>query len=98
MLSSSFTRPRAVATVVGLALLASACGGASTETGGAASSGTANGTPDAASTAEVNQANLATSDDVRDIEVLSVDDGSISSLRDAVDGDRPVLLWFWAPH
>ncbi|NCG25795.1 MAG: hypothetical protein GWP47_16890 [Actinobacteria bacterium] len=60
-------------------------------------------------TAETGQASVATSDDVRDIEVLSVDDvrdievlsvddGSVSSLRDAVTGDRPVLLWFWAPH
>ncbi len=98
MVSSPFPRPQAAAVVIGLALLASACGASgSTETGDAASSAVA-GTPDASSTAAANQANLATSDDVRDIEVLSVDDGSVSSLRDAVDGDRPVLLWFWAPH
>ena len=49
-------------------------------------------------TAETYETSLATSLDVSDIEVLSVDDGSVSSLRDAVTGDRPVLLWFWAPH
>ena len=48
--------------------------------------------------AAVNQPLLQESDDARDIEVLSVADGSISSLREAVVGDRPVLLWFWAPH
>jgi len=48
--------------------------------------------------AEANEPLLQTSDDARDIEVLSVVDGSISSIRAAVDGDRPVLLWFWAPH
>lgn len=55
----------------------------------------------AASPEEVAAANLPLlqpSDDARDVEVLSVTDGSITSLRDAVDGDRPVLLWFWAPH
>ena len=48
--------------------------------------------------ADANEPLLQTSDDARDIEVLSVVDGSISSIRSAVDGDRPVLLWFWAPH
>ena len=48
--------------------------------------------------AKANEPLLQTSDDARDIEVLSVVDGSISSIRAAVDGDRPVLLWFWAPH
>lgn len=48
--------------------------------------------------AAANQPLLQRSDDARDIEVLSVVDGSISTLRDAVEGDRPILLWFWAPH
>ncbi len=51
-----------------------------------------------AEAAERNTPLLATPDDVRDVEVLSVADGSITTLRAAVDGDRPVLLWFWAPH
>ena len=76
MLSSPFPHPWIAGVVVGLSLLASACG----------------------DTAQTHETSLATSDDVSDIEVLSVDDGSVSSLRDAVAGDRPVLLWFWAPH
>lgn len=51
-----------------------------------------------ADAASANEPLLQTSEDARDIEVLSVVDGSISSIRSAVDGDRPVLLWFWAPH
>ena len=35
---------------------------------------------------------------VLDIEVLDVADGSISTLRTAVEGDRPVLVWFYSPH
>ena len=41
---------------------------------------------------------LQPNSDRRRIQVLSVADGSITSLANAVDGDRPVLLWFWAPH
>jgi hypothetical protein len=32
-----------------------------------------------------------------DVEVLAVGDGSPVSLP-SLAGDRPVLLWFWAPH
>lgn len=53
---------------------------------------------EARAAAEQNIPNLQTSDDVRDIEVVSVYDGSITSLREVVTGDRPVLVWFWAPH
>ena len=35
---------------------------------------------------------------VFDVEVLAVADGSIQTVRDVVDGDRPVLLWFFSPH
>ncbi len=45
-----------------------------------------------------NSSKLQPNADRRLIEVLNVADGSITSLVDAVDGDRPVLLWFWAPH
>jgi len=53
---------------------------------------------EAIANAEVNQPNLQTSDDVLDIQTLAIADGSVQSLRDVVDGDRPVLLWFFAPH
>lgn len=51
--------------------------------------------------AEANIDNLAPAQDqvnVLDLEVLAVGDGSIQTLRDVVVGDRPVLLWFYAPH
>ena len=53
---------------------------------------------EARAAAEQNIPGLMTSDDVRDIEVVSVYDGSVTSLREVVTGDRPVLVWFWAPH
>lgn len=56
------------------------------------------GTDEVSTVASENAAQLTESSDVRDFQVLSVHDGSITTLRDAVDGDRPVLLWFWAPH
>ena len=48
--------------------------------------------------ANTNLGTLQLADDVRDTEVLSVASGEISSLRAVVTGDRPVLLWFYAPH
>lgn len=82
---------RGLAATLGLALALTACGseGAAPDTPEAAAAG------DAAAT---NQDDLAQSDNVLDIEVLDVADGSKSSLREAVDGDRAVLLWFYAPH
>ena len=53
---------------------------------------------EAAAAAEQNIPTLTVTDDARDIEVVSVFDGSVTTLRDSVTGDRPVLLWFWAPH
>lgn len=79
-------------TVVGLGLLASACG-----SGGASAPQTAEAEA-AGSAAAENIDDLTQSNNVLDIEVLDVADGSVSSLRQAVDGDRPVLLWFYAPH
>ncbi len=33
-----------------------------------------------------------------DLSVTDVESGSEVSLRSLVPADRPVLLWFWAPH
>jgi len=67
-------------------LVASACGGATS---------TATATDSAAATPDQS---LVANSDVRLTEVLDVRTGAASSLSAAVDGDRPVLLWFWAPH
>lgn len=69
----------------------------------AASSGDGSGialvsADEAIANAEVNQPLLQTSTSVLDIETLAVGDGSIATLRDVVDGDKPVLLWFFSPH
>lgn len=53
---------------------------------------------EAQAAAEQNIPNLQAADDVRNVEVVSVYDGSVTSLQEVVTGDRPVLLWFWAPH
>ena len=85
-------RRGAVVTVVGLGLLASAC------SSGGSPTATAPGAAAAEELAADNIDDLASSDNVLDIEVLDVADGAISTLRAAVDGDRPVLLWFYSPH
>ena len=83
--SMSFpSRSRFLALVAALGLAASACGSGSTSPTTAA--------------AQENIDELATNDDVRLVEVLDVVSGGVTTLAEAVDGDRPVLLWFWAPH
>ena len=53
---------------------------------------------EAEANAAANQPNLRSADDALDIEVLTVADGGVATLREVVKGDRPVLLWFFAPH
>jgi hypothetical protein len=53
---------------------------------------------EAAERAAANQPNLVVSDSPIDTQVLVVADGTVTSLADAVTGDRPLLIWFWAPH
>jgi len=101
-MKQSRTAPRAVAAMLAGLLLLTACGGSDTTSTAATDSAPAtDGSTDALSPedlADQNLPNLVVADDARDIEMLSVFDGSVATLRDAVDGDRPVLLWFWAPH
>ena len=79
------TRAVALALISLFALVASACGGeTSTETHDAVE--------------EPDIEDLAGNADVRLIEVLDVDTGEPTTLSATVTGDRPVLLWFWAPH
>ncbi len=55
-------------------------------------------TEEAAAAAEANLALLDGGETVFDYDVLDVQTGAISSIEQAVDGDRSVLLWFFAPH
>lgn len=53
---------------------------------------------EAIANAEANIGNLQLTENLLDIEVLAVGDGSVQTLRNVVDGDKPVLLWFFSPH
>lgn len=80
---------------VAAALVLGACGGA----GGADTVAATGPVAEAAAAAEANMATINSSGEtVFDIEVLSVADGGITTLNDVIDGDKPVLLWFWSPH
>ncbi len=87
-------RVTAAASFAVLALAASACGSdSSTETTAAPA-----GSEAEAEHQEPDLPELATNDDVRLIELLDVATGEPTTIADTVTGDRPVLLWFWAPH
>ena len=88
---------RVLACVAALALVMTACGG-SDDVDTTATAGSTAGSPSVVEVGEQNQTLLQSAEDARDVEVLDVSDGSIATLRDAVDGDRAVLLWFHAPH
>ncbi len=83
------------------ALILAACGGsAEVESTAAADAGVEeiDATALAEDAAATNAPNLQSAESVFDVEVLTVADGSVASLRDVVTGDRPVLVWFYAPH
>lgn len=88
--------------VPAFALVLAACGTASdVESSAAPAEAGVEATDDRAAAlaaATANMSNLQSAESVFDVEVLSVDDGSVASLRDVVTGDRPVLVWFYAPH
>ena len=76
--------------VASLALFATACGGS-----GGPSSEESSAATTAAST---NQAALQLTSDVATTQLLDTADGGIAQLSEVVTGDRPVLLWYLAPH
>ena len=41
---------------------------------------------------------MAVSADVPDLEMIDVATGGSVRLVSLVTGDKPLLLWFWAPH
>lgn len=97
---SARRRAKYVAAPIFAALVLGACGGSNAveSTEGPASVEGTPSVPTAAETAAANEATLQSADNPFDIEVLSVTDGTVASLREVVTGDRPVLVWFWAPH
>lgn len=97
---SARRRAKYIAAPIFAALTLSACGGSTTvdSANAPAPVDEASSEPSAAQTAAENEASLQSADNPFDIEVLSVADGEVASLREVVTGDRPVLVWFWAPH
>ena len=70
-----------------LGVVAIGCGGSASEPQTATATATATATNDRGIAA-----------DVPDLQVVDVATGASSSLRALLPGDKPVLLWFWAPH
>ncbi len=97
-------RVTALAVVVSLGL--AGCGGETSTEAGVDSAGAADApessdvgeSSDAEAVAEANQPLLEPGETVLEHQVLDVADGSIATLGEAIDGDRPVLLWFFSPH
>ena len=77
-------------TVASLALFATACGGGGGPTSEESSA--------AIAAAVANEAQLQLTGDIASTQLLDTADGSIQQLSEVVTGDRPVLLWYWAPH
>ena len=50
------------------------------------------------STEQTSEEPLAVSGDVPNIEMTNLATGSSINLQSVVDGDKPMLFWFWAPH
>lgn len=84
-------RPAALA--VALMLFATACGG-SAEFG----EDTGQGTEAVFDAAAVNAFDLELTGDITTSQLLDVATGEIVAIEDLVDGERPILAWFWAPH
>lgn len=81
-------RLRLLGICAALALAATACAG-----GG--QSGEASNAAEAA--AATNEAQLQRTDGLLTTQFLDTADGSIADLSEVITGDRPVLLWYWAP-
>ena len=89
ILNRSLTRK--LLTLVGaLALFATACAGGGGQSSEASSA--------AELAAQTNEPGLQLTSDITSTQLLDTVDGNISQLADVVTGDRPVLLWYWAPH
>ena len=58
----------------------------------------ADGAPDANDQGLIETPAVQISDDVADFDLVDVSSGATVNLHSLVDGETPVLLWFWAPH
>lgn len=73
-----------------LAVFATACGG------GGGSGQSSEQSSLAATTASQNTPTL--SSDLSVSELFDTRTGEITNLSEVVTGDRPILVWYWAPH
>ena len=80
----------------GVALFATACGGGGG--GGSGSGRTSEEVSAAVATAEQNEASLSLSSDLAASGLYDTHTGEITNLSEVVTGDRPILVWYWAPH
>lgn len=73
--------------------MATACGGPGGQ--GAPTSAQAEAATEAAA---ANESTLVFTDDFSTTQLLNTADGEVTQLSEVITGDRPVLLWYWAPH
>jgi hypothetical protein len=96
---------RALMLVGAAALLATACGasgGGEKDALVATENNTAPPLPAGPTLADPNSQDAGPVDapagDLPDVELINVVNGEARSLASLVPSDRPLLLWFWAPH
>lgn len=93
------TRFRSIAACMAAAVALTSCGDGGSDDPAAVGSGATTPVEGGAPTTPDGSAEPATDDSrVPAVRVLSVPSGEEIDLAAAVPDDRPVLLWFWAPH
>ena len=88
----------AAATVAGVLLLAACGGGDSTDSGAAADGLPADGLPAVADDVALDPAADVATNLLPDLVVDNLNDDNKVNLRNYGVGDKPILLWMWAPH
>ena len=88
---------RSAAAAAGIVLLVGACGGGGSSAEQAAElSAVAADSGDAAAETE-NEADPSVNE-LADVEVIDVATGDLVNLKSFAPADKPIVLWFWAPH
>jgi hypothetical protein len=91
---SRSTRPLApLALAAAFVLLAAACGGGGADTGAQPAAAPADGEAQA-----VGPAAPGADGPLPAVDVVDVESGATVSLTSYNTGQRPLLVWFWAPH